>query len=131
MIFFFFFFFFFPPFFQTKLRQQLEAIENDLTLDVNEKATRKQNLVLLHNLNESLNSPVSSLNNPPMSNMSPHAPSFYPPGETVESVVGKFPSFKTMLYFYFYLYIEYDNSDFFFFFFFFFKYIKFLVMKLT
>lgn len=73
---------------QTKLRQQLEAIENDVTIDVNEKATRKQNLVLLHNLNESLSSSVSPLNNPPMSNMSPHAPSFYPPGETVESVVG-------------------------------------------
>ncbi|CAE1293516.1 UNKL [Acanthosepion pharaonis] len=73
---------------QTKLRQQLEAIENDVTIDVNEKATRKQNLLLLHNLNESLSSSVSPLNNPPMSNMSPHAPSFYPPGETVESVVG-------------------------------------------
>ncbi|XP_029651049.1 RING finger protein unkempt isoform X3 [Octopus sinensis] len=74
---------------QAKLRQQLQAIENDLTIDTSEKATRKQNLVLLHNFNQSFSGSLSPIN-PSTSNMSPHAPSFYPPGETVESVVGCF-----------------------------------------
>jgi hypothetical protein len=75
---------------QCKLRFQLTAIENDPTLDTIEKTRRKQNLLLLNNLH--IGSPISSA--PPMtsmsmpSTMSPHAPSFYPTGDTVESVVG-------------------------------------------
>lgn len=83
--------------FQGKLRQQLQLVENDLTLDIAEKAKRKQNLMLLHS---------GSLQQQPggggysgsiaagnatgvTSNMSPLAPSFYPPGDTVELVVGE------------------------------------------
>ena len=76
-----------------KLRSQLQSIENDPNLDPTEKSKRKQNLLLLHNLN--LGSPVTtsylgSLGLTPAANaMSPHARAFYPAGETVESVVGE------------------------------------------
>ncbi|KAK7507793.1 hypothetical protein BaRGS_00000758 [Batillaria attramentaria] len=84
-----------------KLRQQLQAIENDPMLENAEKARRKEALILQHSMGSSglgvcsrpLYSPVGQ---PPpqglglgMSTMSPHAPAFYPPGNTVESVVGK------------------------------------------
>ncbi|KAK7112115.1 RING finger protein unkempt homolog [Littorina saxatilis] len=85
-----------------KLRQQLQAIENELMLDNAEKARRKEALILQHTMgaggllgvgSRPLYSPVSQ--HPPQgmglgaSSMSPHAPAFYPPGNTVESVVGK------------------------------------------
>lgn len=86
---------------QVKLRQQLQSVENDLALDNIEKARRKEALILQHSMgaggllgvgSRPLYSPVSQ---PPplalglsMSTMSPHAPAFYPPGNTVESVVG-------------------------------------------
>ncbi|XP_064608189.1 RING finger protein unkempt homolog isoform X2 [Liolophura sinensis] len=77
---------------QVKLRQQLQAIENDPTLDTTERAKRKQNLILLHNLNIGVPQCgvqlVPSPSSVSSSSMSPLAPSFYPPGDTVESVVG-------------------------------------------
>ncbi|KAK3583597.1 hypothetical protein CHS0354_039418 [Potamilus streckersoni] len=79
----------------TKLRQQLAAIENDQTLDTVEKNKRKQNLIMLHNLNVGGSSSTSVAAPQPMpsvtlpsSSMSPFAPAFYPPGDTVGSVVG-------------------------------------------
>ncbi|XP_074649175.1 putative E3 ubiquitin-protein ligase UNKL [Tubulanus polymorphus] len=64
-----------------KIRQQILAIDNDPTLDVAEKNKRKQNLFMLYS-----NSSGSTPNTPSI--MSPHAPSFYPPADTVESVIG-------------------------------------------
>ncbi len=85
---------------QVKLRQQLQSIEDDHTLDSTEKSKRKQNLLLIHSL--SVGSPsnnsggmMNNIGSTPTtpsslsSNMSPHAPSFYPPGDTVESVIGQ------------------------------------------
>lgn len=84
-----------------KLRQHLQSIENDPLLDNTEKARQKE-LILQHSMgpggllglgSRPLYSPVGQ--NPPqnlmlgVSSMSPHAPAFYPPGNTVESVVGK------------------------------------------
>ncbi|XP_041363267.1 RING finger protein unkempt homolog [Gigantopelta aegis] len=81
--------------FQVKLRQQIQAIDKDTSLDVVEKAKRKQNLILLHNLNNVVSSQSALQNSiaPPLtlatsSTMSPHAPAFYPAGDTVESVIG-------------------------------------------
>ncbi|XP_071106158.1 putative E3 ubiquitin-protein ligase UNKL isoform X3 [Haliotis cracherodii] len=94
---------------QTKLRLQLQAIENDTSLDIGEKEKRKQNLILIHNLNTNTTNhggnmggsgvPHSAFPNVMShlqsrtlatgSTMSPLAPAFYPPGDTVESVIGK------------------------------------------
>ena len=83
---------------QSKLCLQIQAIDNDVKLDPVERSKRKQNLLLLHNL--SIGSPLgaaymgtleSSATTPSStvsSLMSPHAQSFYPPGDTVESVIG-------------------------------------------
>ena len=77
-----------------------------MSLDHTEKTKRKQNLLLLHSLNggpmggnrgDSNGSnnhgngtgTVNYGSSPSMSAMSPHAPSFYPPLDTVESVIGK------------------------------------------
>ena len=91
---------------QLKLKQQMQVIDNDHMLDLAEKTKRKQNLLLLHSLNQGNNplsavlqnslvaSSSSSSNVPvfssslPASSMSPLAPSFYPAGDTVESVIG-------------------------------------------
>ncbi|XP_059146044.1 RING finger protein unkempt homolog isoform X3 [Physella acuta] len=75
--------------YQLKLRQQLACIEKDTTIDPNEKAKRKENILLLHQAglynhighNFSLNQGSTT--------MSPLAPAFYPPGDCVESVLGK------------------------------------------
>lgn len=92
--------------FQVNLRKQLQAIESDPTLDNQEKSKRKQNLLLLHNLNItssgssngplspssiglSLGTNVTSSSFSTNSTMSPNARCFYPPCDTVESVVGK------------------------------------------
>ena len=83
---------------QVKLRQQLQSIENDPSLDNAEKAKRKENLILQHTIGaggllgvgRSQYSPVSSALGLALSTMSPHAPAFYPPGNTVESVVGQY-----------------------------------------
>ena len=88
--------------FQAKLRHKLQSIENDPQLDTTEKSKRKQNLLLLHSIGSpgmmnTANSPSShvglgTLGTSPSTTaaMSPHAPSFYPAGETVESVIGIF-----------------------------------------
>ncbi|XP_046361824.2 putative E3 ubiquitin-protein ligase UNKL isoform X3 [Haliotis rufescens] len=93
----------------TKLRLQLQAIENDTSLDIGEKEKRKQNLILIHNLNTNTTihggnmggsgvphsafanvmSHLQSRTLATGSTMSPLAPAFYPPGDTVESVIGK------------------------------------------
>ena len=76
--------------FQSTLRKQIQTIENDMTIDNGEKSRRKQNLLLLHSLsigNATFTNSISQ--STPSSTMSPHAPSFYPPGDTVESVIGK------------------------------------------
>ncbi|XP_046581927.1 putative E3 ubiquitin-protein ligase UNKL isoform X4 [Haliotis rubra] len=93
----------------TKLRLQLQAIENDSSLDIGEREKRKQNLILIHNLNTNTTNhggnmggsgvPQSAFPNVMShlqsrtlatgSTMSPLAPAFYPPGDTVESVIGK------------------------------------------
>ncbi|XP_064634085.1 RING finger protein unkempt homolog [Lineus longissimus] len=75
---------------QAKLRQQILAIDNDPLLDPTDKAKRKQKLLIYHNLNSSspLPSSISTTPPTPSSTMSPHAPSFYPAGDTVESVIG-------------------------------------------
>lgn len=80
-----------------KLKQQLQAIDNDQTLDEAEKAKRKQNLILVHSLSFTSNSNtiaqltgISTQGGLPVSvptSMSPFAPAFYPPRETVGSVV--------------------------------------------
>ena len=87
---------------QVKLRQQLQAIENDPMLDNTEKARRKEALILQHSMgaggllgvgSRPAYSPVSQ---PPpqslglgMSTILLHAPVFCPPFNTVESVVGQ------------------------------------------
>ncbi|XP_025090223.1 RING finger protein unkempt homolog [Pomacea canaliculata] len=83
-----------------KLKQQLQAIENDPLLDNTEKARRKEALILQHTRGTTglgvgpctLYSPVSQAPSgclaPSLSTMSPLAPAFYPPANTVESVVG-------------------------------------------
>ncbi|KAK3089557.1 hypothetical protein FSP39_004595 [Pinctada imbricata] len=75
----------------TKLRQQLASIDCDHTIGAEEKAKRKQNLLMLHSMTFSNNgnstsSPVAGA--PPLSSMSPLAPAFYPPSDTVGSVIG-------------------------------------------
>lgn len=78
-------------FVQLKLNQQLMAIDSDHNLDINEKMKRKQSLLLMHGIH--IGSPGSASMimglSPATSAMSPLAPSFYPPGDTVESVIGK------------------------------------------
>ena len=83
-----------------KLKQQLQAIDNDQTLDEVEKAKRKQNLILVHTLSFTSTgntiaqlagiSTQASLAGSAPTPMSPFAPAFYPPRETVGSVVGKY-----------------------------------------
>lgn len=83
--------------FQSKLKQQLQAIDNDQTLDDAEKAKRKQNLILVHTLSANSTafaqlSGITTQVSLPVSvptSMSPFAPAFYPPRDTVGSVVGK------------------------------------------
>ncbi|KAL4240662.1 hypothetical protein ACF0H5_001453 [Mactra antiquata] len=74
---------------QIKLKQQLIAIDNDTTLDATEKARRKQNLMLVHNLSSVSSSvPMSTSSQViPITTMSPFAPAFYPPRDTVGSVI--------------------------------------------
>ena len=74
-----------------KLRQQLQSIDSDHSIDLVEKAKRKQNLLMLHSLTFSTSTTPSPVANqqPTVSTMSPLAPAFYPPGDTVGSVVGK------------------------------------------
>jgi hypothetical protein len=82
---------------QIKLRQQLQCIDNDATLDATEKAKRKQNLMLVHNMGLTNNMSGLSMSAPglPMTTiMSPFAPAFYPPRDTVVSVIGKITSLK-------------------------------------
>lgn len=78
-------------FLQMKLRQQLQSIDSDQTIDFVEKSKRKQNLLMLHSLTFSTSTTPSPVANqqPSVSTMSPLAPAFYPPGDTVGSVVGK------------------------------------------
>ncbi|XP_061196207.1 RING finger protein unkempt homolog isoform X1 [Saccostrea echinata] len=73
-----------------KLRQQLQSIDSDQTIDLVEKAKRKQNLLMLHSLTFSTSATPSPVANqqPNVSTMSPLAPAFYPPGDTVGSVIG-------------------------------------------
>ncbi|XP_063445537.1 RING finger protein unkempt homolog isoform X1 [Mytilus trossulus] len=72
---------------QFRLKQQLAAIDGDHTIDTVEKAKRKQNLILVSAVNCAVNtSSYASVTG--MSNMSPLAPAFYPPGDTVGSVIG-------------------------------------------
>ncbi|XP_048757730.2 RING finger protein unkempt homolog isoform X3 [Ostrea edulis] len=73
-----------------KLRQQLQSIDSDQTIDLVEKAKRKQNLLMLHSLTFSTSTTPSPVSNqqPAVTTMSPLAPAFYPPGDTVGSVVG-------------------------------------------
>ena len=82
---------------QSTLRKQIQSIENDMTIDNGEKSRRKQNLLLLHSLSigsaSTLANTISQSSTSSTSTMSPHAPSFYPAGETVESVIGKFPNY--------------------------------------
>lgn len=99
---------------QVKLRQQLQAVENDPLLDNTEKARRKEALILQHSmgagglLGVGTRSAYSPVSQPPpqslglgVSTMSPHAPAFYPPGNTVESVVGQCMfCFATVLWFF-------------------------------
>ncbi|XP_014663186.1 PREDICTED: putative E3 ubiquitin-protein ligase UNKL isoform X2 [Priapulus caudatus] len=74
---------------QASIRKQILAIDNDPALDPGERAKRKQNLCLVHNLN-----PASLSGTPPTtpgstgSAMSALAMPFYPPSDTVESVIG-------------------------------------------
>ena len=86
----------------------MQSIEDDATIDQSEKMKRKQNLLLLHSLN--LSNPIaqpsggtgiqnvlgstSTTPSSSMSTMSPHAQSFYPAGDTVESVVGECTIFR-------------------------------------
>ena len=83
-------------FFQMKLRQQLQRIERSHSLENNEQNMWQDSIPLLCNNggkrrgiikigSQALFSP-GIVN---MSSMSPLAPSFYPAGDTVESVVGE------------------------------------------
>uniref|UniRef100_A0A2C9JG51 C3H1-type domain-containing protein n=1 Tax=Biomphalaria glabrata TaxID=6526 RepID=A0A2C9JG51_BIOGL len=75
--------------YQLKLRQQLISIEKDTSIDAAEKTKRKENLLLIHqaglynHLGHNLSLSLGS------TTMSPLAPAFYPPGDCVESVLGK------------------------------------------
>ncbi|XP_070580771.1 RING finger protein unkempt-like [Ptychodera flava] len=77
---------------QANLRRHLLLIENDPGIDEQEKARRKQNLLMAHSM--SGGSPLTSsiASTPPtpssLSQVSPMAPPFYPASDTVESVVG-------------------------------------------
>ncbi|XP_052265444.1 RING finger protein unkempt-like isoform X2 [Dreissena polymorpha] len=74
---------------QIKLRQQLKEIDQDPNLDSVEKAKRKQNLMLVHNLGSS-GAFIGFGNNSmslPNTTMSPFATAFYPPRDTVGSVI--------------------------------------------
>nr|XP_045594517.1 RING finger protein unkempt-like isoform X2 [Procambarus clarkii] len=86
---------------ETNLKKQLAAIDNDHTLDMQEKSKRKQSLFLANMIPISLpmtlpvsvphtqsSSFVSSLPSSLSSTVSPLAPPFYPTSDTVESVVG-------------------------------------------
>ena len=78
-------------FFQSTLRKQIQSIENDMTIDNGEKSRRKQNLLLLHSLSIGSAALTNSISQSTASStMSPLAPSFYRPGDTVESVIGKY-----------------------------------------
>ena len=85
-----------------KLKQQLQSIENDPMLDNIEKARRKEALILQHSMSAGgligvgsrplyspIGQPATQGVGLGLSTMSPHAPAFYPPGDTVESVVGE------------------------------------------
>ena len=91
---------------QIKLRQALKQIDQDTTLNSNQKSLRKEDLVLKYRLSNTAStslpnngpSALPGFSGPPLLNsvapqrsslMSPHAQSFYPPADTVESVVGK------------------------------------------
>lgn len=80
-----------------KLRQQLASIEKDATIDATEKAKRKENLLLLHQAglygHLGHNFPLTQGS----TTMSPLAPAFYPPGDCVESVLGKHFSYKLIV----------------------------------
>ncbi|XP_035827771.1 RING finger protein unkempt homolog isoform X2 [Aplysia californica] len=75
--------------YQLKLRQQLMAIEKDPTLDSVEKAKRKENLILVHQSGLYSHLANSMGLTQGTTSMSPLAPAFYPPGDCVESVIGK------------------------------------------
>ncbi|XP_002732448.1 RING finger protein unkempt-like [Saccoglossus kowalevskii] len=70
------------------LRKHLLVIENDTNLDEQEKARRKQNLLMSQNMTPG--SPLASTPPTPssLSQVSPMAQPFYPATDTVESVVG-------------------------------------------
>ncbi|KAK7076833.1 hypothetical protein SK128_026989 [Halocaridina rubra] len=87
---------------ESLFKKQLTAIDNDQSLDLVEKAKRKQNLFLANMLPSQpaqvslpvsapvtpSSSYVSSLPSSLSSTVSPLAPPFYPTSDTVESVVG-------------------------------------------
>lgn len=88
---------------ESHFKKQLAAIENDPTLDIQEKNKRRQGLFMTNvlpgnhqhpsvSLSISLpsSSYVSSLPSSLSSTVSPLAPPFYPTSDTVESVVGKY-----------------------------------------
>lgn len=92
---------------EANFKKQLAAIENDHTLDQQEKVKRKQSLFLamIPNHSSTVTMPitlpvsmpvtpsssyVSSLPSSLSSTVSPLAPPFYPTSDTVESVVGKY-----------------------------------------
>lgn len=71
------------------IRKQIVAIDNDVMLDQSEKTKRKQNLYLVHDLNN-----ISLASTPPTpsslaSAVSPLTRPFYPAMDTIESVVGE------------------------------------------
>ncbi|XP_071964395.1 putative E3 ubiquitin-protein ligase UNKL isoform X2 [Antedon mediterranea] len=79
----------------SNLKKLLQNVDNDVNIDSQEKNRRKQNLLLSHNI--SPGSPfASSISNcnlpspgtPSPSSMSVNATPFYPPSDTVGSVVG-------------------------------------------
>lgn len=77
-------------FFQASIRKQILAIDSDSTLDQIEKTKRKQNLCLVHNLNlTSVSGTPPTTPGSAVSAMSALAMPFYPPSDTVESVIGK------------------------------------------
>ena len=70
-----------------------------MTIDNGEKSRRKQNLLLLHSLNIGNATFTSSISQSTASStMSPLAPSFYPPGDTVESVIGEYVSIDKVIF---------------------------------
>lgn len=72
-----------------KLKLQLAAIDSDQSIDTVEKAKRKQNLILVNTVSCPSSSSYASVTGMSSSNMSPLAPAFYPPGDTVGSVIGR------------------------------------------